>query len=627
VRTRSLILYGVVAAALAAAFRISPHAAASRLDWVFAALCGVLVITVVLFRWLLQAQARIRRYRAVNNQLIDCILLADAESGQIVEANPAAMRALGLSDRELVGRNLRDLSRALAPERLARLRAHWAPHGRVLRIRAHDDRRIPLHTTLSWVRIGRQELVCLVGRNLTALRALAAQRRAHWPALVRRSHCDPLTGLPNRAYLEAKLPRIVSTATREESLIALLYIDLDHFKDVNDSLGHRSGDRLLSTIARRLRGCLSSEDLVVRMGGDEFIVVAVGLPSPSTADYIAGRIQEALGAPVEIDGTRLNILASIGISICPTDGTSLDQLLKHADLALARAKARGRGHHQFFTSELQAQLAQRLELEHALRRALGTEQLFIEYQPSFDLATRLPAGFEALLRWRHPELGLVSPVRFVPLAEQSNLVLELGAWVLRQVCRQLAVWHREGLRILPVSINLTPRQYEHGRLPELIAGLAREFEIEASWLQFEITESAAMQNGAGFLPTLQALRGLGSRILVDDFGTGYSSLSYLKNLPVDALKIDKAFVHDMTTNAHDAAIVSAVMGIARSLQLIVVAEGVETAEQVDCLAKLGCDSAQGFYFSRPLPPHEARNVLESLGEGDCAGIPLAGASR
>jgi len=587
----------------------------------------MLVIAVVLMRWLLQARARIRRYRAVNNQLIDCILLADSDSGQIIEANPAAGRALGVPDRELVGRNLRDLSAALAPERLRRLRAHWAAQGRVLRMRGHDGRRIPLHTTLSWIRLGRQELICVVGRNLTALRALAAERRAQWPALVRRSHCDLLTGLPNRAYLEAKLPRIVGAAGREESLIALLYVDLDHFKDVNDSLGHRCGDRLLRAVARRLRGCLSSEDLVVRMGGDEFIVVAVGLPSASTVDYIAGRIQETLSAPIEIDGTRLNVLASIGISICPTDGTTLDELLKHADLALARAKARGRGHHQFFTSELKEQLAQRLELEHALRRALGTDQLFIEYQPSFDLATRWPAGFEALLRWRHPELGLVSPVRFVPIAEQSNLILELGAWVLRQVCRQLAQWRQEGFKILPVSINLTPRQYEHGRLPELIAGLAREFGIEASWLQFEITESAAMQNSAGFLPTLQALRRLGSRILVDDFGTGYSSLSYLKNLPVDALKIDKAFVHDMTTNAHDAAIVSAVMGIARSLQLTVVAEGVETAEQVDSLAKLGCDAAQGFYFSRPLAPPEAGMLLESLGEGEGVGIPLAGASR
>jgi len=588
------------------------------------------VVAVILLRSLVRAQARVRRYRAVNNQLIDCVLLADAQSGEIVEANPAAARALGLSERELRGRNLRDLSRALAPERLARLRAHWAARGRVLQVWGSEERRVPLQTTLSWIRIGHEELVCLVGRNLTALRALAAQRRARWPQLTRRSQCDSLTGLPNRAYLEAKLPRIVSAAMREESLIALLYIDLDHFKDVNDSLGHRCGDRLLRAVARRLRGCLSSEDLVVRMGGDEFIVVALGLPSPSTADYIAGRIQESLSAPIEIDGTRLNVLASIGVSICPTDGTTLEQLLKRADLALARAKARGRGQHQFFTSELQAQLSQRLELEHALRRALGTEQLFIEYQPCVDLATHLPSGFEALLRWRHPELGLISPERFIPIAEQGNLVLELGAWVLRQVCGQLREWQRAGLNIIPVSVNLNPRQFEHGRLPELIAGLAREFAIEAGWLQFEITESAAMKNSTTYLPALQALRRLGSRILVDDFGTGYSSLSYLKNLPVDALKIDKAFVHDMTTDANDAAIVSAVMAIARSLKLKVVAEGVETAEQVACLAKLGCDTAQGFFFSRPLPAAEARLLLEGLGEaGDAgdAGIRLAEASR
>ncbi|MGH8261576.1 MAG: putative bifunctional diguanylate cyclase/phosphodiesterase, partial [Steroidobacteraceae bacterium] len=390
------------------------------------------------------------------------------------------------------------------------------------------------------------------------------------------------------------------------------YIDLDHFKDVNDSLGHSCGDRLLVAVAKRLRACISASDLVVRMGGDEFIVVAAGLPAASAVDYIARRIQEALTAPIDIDGVRLTIVSSIGISLCPADGTNLEQLLKHADIALYQAKSHGRGNHQFFTGEMQARLSDRLELEHALRRAIGSGQLFIEYQPSFDLGTGAPAGFEALLRWNHPQLGLVPPGRFIPIAEQGSLIVDLGLWVLRHVCRQISEWHREGLPLLPISINVTTRQFEHGRLVETIAGLTREFDIDANLLYFEITESAAMQNSEQHLGALQALRQLGSRILIDDFGTGYSSLSYLKHLPIDTLKIDRAFVRDMATDPNDAAIVSAIIAIARSLGLHVIAEGVETLQQVECLRKLGCGTAQGFYFSRPLPAAEARVVLEKL---------------
>jgi diguanylate cyclase (GGDEF)-like protein/PAS domain S-box-containing protein len=623
VRTRSLIVFGLFGLALAAALHVWPRIAADFLHWNLIGLGCAVIAVLLLLESLFRAHGLARHYRSLASQLGESVLLADAATGSIVEANPAATRELGYSLRELVGRNLRDLSRALAPERLARLRTRWAGHGRVVTMRGSGERRVPFETTLSWIRIGRREFVCLVGRNVTARRALASQMRDRRRRVLRLAQRDALTGLPNRLYLESRLPRLVSEAQREESMIALLYIDLDHFKDVNDSLGHRCGDDLLTTVARRLRGCLAAEDLVVRMGGDEFIVVALGLPAPSTADYIARRIQESLSAPIEIEEVRLNIVASIGISLCPGDGTTVEQLLKHADLALSQAKSRGGGQHQFFTREMRVQLSERLELEHALRRAIGTEQLFLEYQPSFDLRSGMPAGFEALLRWRHPELGLVPPGRFIPLAEQGSLVLELGAWVLRQVCRQLGEWRREGLSVLPVSINLTPRQFEQGRLAELLAGLAREFDLEVSWLQFEITESAAMQNSAAYLAALHALRALGSRILVDDFGTGYSSLSYLKNLPVDALKIDQAFVRDMTSDATDAAIVRAVMGIARSLKLTVIAEGVETAEQAQCLTELGCDTAQGFYFSRPLPVSEALRVLERLGGQPHAGISLA----
>jgi diguanylate cyclase (GGDEF)-like protein/PAS domain S-box-containing protein len=567
-----------------------------------------------------------QRYQSVGRQLEESILLADSHSGEIVEANPAVARALGFEEGELLRWRLQDLSRGLSPARLARLRQRMSGRSRVLTLTGKDGRRFPAEVTLSWIVLGRQELICLVARDVTARRNLERQRRAHRRRLARLAHRDALTGLPNRLYLQLRLPQLISDAEREHSLLALLYIDLDHFKDVNDSLGHSSGDRLLTSVAKRLSGCTSADDLVVRMSGDEFIVIAVGLPAASAVDYIARRIQETLSAPIDIDGVRLGIVASIGISIYPSDGANLEQLLKHADIALYQAKSRGRGNHQFFTDEMKARLSDRLELEHALRRAIGTEQLLLEYQPSFDLESKAAVGFEALLRWNHPQLGLVPPGRFIPIAEQGNLILELGVWVLRRVCRQLAQWQAEGLPLLPVSVNVAPRQFDHGRLVETVAALTREFGIDANLLHFEITESAVMHNSEQHLGALQALRNLGSRILIDDFGTGYSSLSYLKHLPIDTLKIDRAFVRDMATDTNDAAIVSAIIAVAGSLGLQVVAEGVETAEHVECLLKLGCRTAQGFYFSRPLAAEACRVVLENLGTrrraGDTAKLSL-----
>ncbi|MGH8149626.1 MAG: bifunctional diguanylate cyclase/phosphodiesterase, partial [Steroidobacteraceae bacterium] len=575
--------------------------------------CIVLALLVLLNRLARARTLTERRYRSVGRQLDESILLADAASGAIVEANPAVARALGYNLRELTGITLQDLSRGLTAARLARLRERLAGRSRVLTMRGKDGRSFPAEVTFTWIRLDRQELVCLVARDITERRALERQSRAHRRRLIRIAHRDALTGLPNRLYLDVRLPQLTAEAERAGVSLALLYVDLDHFKDVNDSLGHNCGDRLLGVVARRLRGCISERDLVVRMGGDEFIVIAAGLSAAADAVPIARRIEESLATPLEIDGARLNIIASIGISLYPADGSNLEELLKHADIALYQAKSRGRGNYQFFSREMQTQLADRLELAHALKRAIGTSELHLEYQPSFDMRSGAPVGFEALLRWNHPQLGMVPPSRFIPIAEQGNLILELGAWVLREVCRQLGDWQRAELPLLPVSINVTPSQFEHGRLAEAISALTREFDVDAHLLYFEITESAAMQDSELQLGALQALRRLGSRILIDDFGTGYSSLAYLKHLPIDTLKIDRAFVRDMASDVNDAAIVSAIVGIARSLGLHVVAEGVETIEQVDCLVKLGCETAQGFFYSRPLAPADARRVLERLG--------------
>ena len=430
--------------------------------------------------------------------------------------------------------------------------------------------------------------------------------------ITRLARRDSLTGLPNRLHLQKLLPRLLSRAVREGTRVALLNLDLDHFKHVNDSLGHGSGDRLLAAVARRLRTAVAANDVVVRMGGDEFVIVATQLPDALVVGSIAERIRRALDVPLDIEGVTLSVSPSIGISVFPEDGADAEQLLKHADIALYNAKDRGRGNHQFYTPEMNTRLNERVSLERALRLALNNNELFVEYQPCFDLQTLRTVSLEALIRWRTADGVDIPPSRFIPIAEQSNLIVEIGEFVLRRVCAQLSEWQRQRVPLVPVSVNISVLQIEKVPLASLVSGLAQELGIDANLLYFEITESAAMQNSQQHLGALQALRNLGSRILIDDFGTGYSSLSYLKHLPIDTLKIDRAFVRDMASDTNDAAIVRAIVGVAKSLGLMLVAEGIESAEQLECLRKLGCECGQGFYFSPPVSAAAIRDMLWQL---------------
>jgi len=461
--------------------------------------------------------------------------------------------------------------------------------------------------------------VTLLNRNWRTRAAIQRAWLDQQRKISRLARRDALTGLPNRLHLQKLLPRLIMRAAREGTRLALLYVDLDHFKNVNDSLGHGSGDRLLTSIAERLRGSVAGHDLVVRMGGDEFLVVATLLPDAEVVNTIADRIGSVLAVPLEIDEVTLSISPSIGISVYPEDGSDPESLLKHADIALYHAKDQGRGNHQFYTPEMNARLRERLWLERELRQALEREQLSLEYQPCFDLQTRRPVSLEALLRWRTAAGGFVPPSRFIPIAEQSGLIVQIGDWVLAKVCEQLAQWQRDHVPLVPVSVNISVRQLEHVQLANAAVAQARRVGIDASLLHFEITESAAMQNSQQYLGALQALRQLGSRILIDDFGTGYSSLSYLKNLPVDTLKIDRAFVRDMVQDTNDAAIVRAIVAVAKSLGLQIVAEGIESAEQLEALRKLDCECGQGFYLSPPVSGEVCASVLRQLRDRNAVG--------
>jgi diguanylate cyclase (GGDEF)-like protein len=429
------------------------------------------------------------------------------------------------------------------------------------------------------------------------------------------AHHDTLTGLPNRLSLQSQLPQLLEAASLRNARVAIVYIDLDHFKDINDSRGHRCGDSLLAVTAERLRECVRPSDLVVRMGGDEFIVAALDAQSTEQVNSLAARLAWSVNTPCSYEGDNIQTSASMGIAIFPDHGGNADVLLRHADIALYAAKANGRNKHEFFTKSMNDSFSERIFLQQALTRAIGSQQMFLEYQPLVDLKSGQLTGFEALLRWRHPDRGLVPPLVFIPVAEHCGLIDTLGREVAQKVCQQLQHWRREGLPLLPVAINISPRHFERGGLGQQLIATAQQFGIEPSLLQMEITETALMKGTGQEAQTLDALKQLGIKVMIDDFGIGYSSLNHLKSLAIDGLKIDRSFVHDMTTDQRDAAIVSAVIGIAKSLGIGVIAEGVESVQHVQQLRALGCDHGQGNFLHAPVSADVCAALLAQFANG------------
>ncbi|MGQ0685391.1 bifunctional diguanylate cyclase/phosphodiesterase [Bradyrhizobium sp.] len=416
---------------------------------------------------------------------------------------------------------------------------------------------------------------------------------------------DALTNLPNRTLFRERLERALRLARRGDQLSAFC-LDLDHFKDINDSLGHPVGDALLKEVARRLSGCLTEDDTVARLGGDEFAVVQFCRGcDPTAPSALASRMVEAVGAPYEIAGHQLVIGVSIGVSLSPDDGESPDQLLKNADLALYRAKADGRGTYRFFEAGMDARAQARRLLEIDLRAALRREEFEVHYQPIVDIVGDRTVAFEALVRWNHPERGRIAPSDFIPLAEETGLIASLGEWVLRQACTEAARWSEP----VVLAVNLSPVQFKNASLTSAVMAALRDSGLPASRLELEITESVLLQNSEATLEILHELRAQGVRISLDDFGTGYSSLSYLRSFPFDKIKIDRSFVQELASREDSMAIVRAVAGLGRSLGIVTTAEGVETAEQLDLLRREGCNQAQGYLFSPPRPAAEVERML------------------
>jgi diguanylate cyclase (GGDEF)-like protein len=417
--------------------------------------------------------------------------------------------------------------------------------------------------------------------------------------LERQANYDALTGLANRNLLLDRLAQALIYARRAERMLAVLMMDLDRFKNVNDSLGHSEGDVLLCEVARRLRDCVREGDTVARLGGDEFVVVFADMATIADVAPLAHRILAAVATPVRIGGQEHIASVSIGISGYPQDGENADALLRNADTAMYRAKEQGGNLIEFFTAEMQHNAEQRLQIESGLRHALDHGELLLEFQPIVDIRTGRIASAEALVRWRHPERGLVSPAQFIPVAEETGLIVPLGEWVLRETCVQVRRWQALGLDPVPVAVNLSARQFRDARLAATVAEILREADCPPSALQLEITESAIMQHADRALATIRQINDLGVRLSIDDFGTGYSSLSYLKRFPVHKLKIDRSFVRDIDTDTNDEAIAGAIVALAKQLGLRTVAEGVETEEQLRRLTVLGCDEYQGYLFAAP----------------------------
>lgn len=530
--------------------------------------------------------------------------------GLILDANPALLQMLGYPDlSSLKAINVTDLCvHGEGYRRLQELllRRDGKMRGYIAQLRRYDGSVIWAETCSRVVCDATGQVLYHEGAIQDITERRSAEARIHYLA-----HHDDLTGLPNRVMFKQRLEQAIAEARRYNHKVAVLLLDMDRFKTINDTLGHDVGDGLIKAVAVRLKGCVREIDTVSRLAGDEFAFILPGLAAGEDARCVAQKIQDEFAQPFWVSGYQLFISASIGIALYPADGQCVDTLLKNVDVAMYHAKEQGRSVYQFYAAEMNARAFERLALEHALRHALERGELVLHYQPQIALDSGKIVAMEALLRWRHPELGLIAPMQFIPIAEETGMIVQIGEWVLLEACAQNKVWQEAGLAPVRMAVNLSVRQLRQPNLGQMIERVLRESGLEPRYLELELTESMLMQDAEVAIPALKALGAMGIEISIDDFGTGYSSLSYLKRLPIHALKIDRSFVCDIPADHDDAAIAMAIIAMAHNLGIRVIAEGVETAAQQGFLVDHYCDAMQGFHLSTPLPAAEAVRLLAS----------------
>ena len=449
--------------------------------------------------------------------------------------------------------------------------------------------------------------VCTIGTDISERKLAENALREQQSRLNYMAFHDSLTSLPNRSLFYDRIYHGLARARRAESKVALMLLDIDRFKNINDSLGHDAGDVMLKAIAMRLNEGVRDMDTVARLGGDEFVVVLEGIHDLEDVVFVANKLLTTLSRPMEISGHSISTTVSIGVSVFPDDGADTDELLKNADVAMYKAKEAGKNNCQFYTKGMNATAVNYLLLENDLRRAVEQQQLVLYYQPQVDLKTGEMMGVEALVRWQHPDRGLISPAHFIPLAEETGLIVPIGEWVLREACRQQKIWLDAGKHVGKVAVNLSPRQFHQKNFPGKVEAILEATGLEARHLELEITESCAMEHAGETINQLNQLNQMGMFLAIDDFGTGYSSLAYLQRFPIQKLKIDRSFINDIHDDDNDAAIAKSIIGLAHNMQMRVVAEGVENERQADWLRDMGCDQAQGFHYAKPMTAKQLEN--------------------
>jgi diguanylate cyclase (GGDEF)-like protein/PAS domain S-box-containing protein len=558
-----------------------------------------------------QVQARtadLHRFRVAMDATADAITLVGRTTMRFVEVNATACRMLGYTREQMLEIGPEQLytgaTRQLEHEYDALIAGDSAGESKELLLRRKDGSHLLVEVQRHAQRSGDDWIIVAVLRDITERKDV--ERR-----LVQMAHYDPLTGLPNRALFYKNLMRILARASDRGWSVALLCIDLDHFKNVNDTRGHLMGDDLLCQVSRRLVDCVRARDSIARLGGDEFAIILVARDSQQRAHVVADRVREVLRVPFALSGIEVAASASIGIALFPDDAVNSETLIKFADTAMYQAKRAGRDVYRFFTTQMNTDALTRLELETALRKAVEHEEFVLHYQPKMDVESGQICGLEALLRWQRPGFGLVPPGGFISVLEDTGLIVPVGRWILAAACKQVAAWMASSIGPMPVSVNVAGRQFIEGNLERDVRQALGDHRVPADLLELELTESSVMANTESTIEILKNLQKLGVGISIDDFGTGYSSLAYLRRFPVNKLKIDIAFIRGITANADDAAIVLAIIRMAHTLKLKVVAEGVETAAQLEYLRRHRCDQIQGYHLSRPLPVPELEKMLHA----------------
>ncbi|MGZ3183860.1 MAG: bifunctional diguanylate cyclase/phosphodiesterase [Telluria sp.] len=546
-----------------------------------------------------QAEEKLRLSATVLEQIADGVMVIDV-AGRIVAINPAFTQITGYTEMEAIGQSY-SLTRSERSDQVA-YDALWRElgtsgfwRGELWNLRKSGELYLEW-LTVSAVRDEHGLCTHYVGVFSDITKVKESQEK-----LDHMAHHDPLTQLPNRALFHDRLQHALQRATRDHQQIAVLFIDLDRFKNVNDTLGHHIGDELLKQVARALTSKLREGDTLARLGGDEFIVMLENIDGEFGAGQVAEKLMAMFEQPFIVNDYELYVTGSVGISLYPKDATDLNMLIRNADVAMYQAKARGRNGYQFYAPSMTGEGVERLRIEAMLRRSIDKGEVFLHYQPQVEIDSGRLVGVEALVRWQNPELGLVPPIRFIPMAEDTGFINQLGEWVLREACRQMIRWDEAGLHVPKIAVNLSVKQFERGSIVSMVSSVLKETGLAAHRLQLEVTESVIMNTGDA-LDFINDLHSIGVGLAIDDFGTGYSSLAYLKQLPVQTLKIDRSFIKDISTDVNDEAIAIAIIQLGKSLNLSVVAEGVETEQQASFLTRHGCTLAQGFLYSRPILP-------------------------